>query len=80
MLSNFSQVFANLSRCLAAMLAKKTPEFFDKSKAGYLEAQQRYFSYRAMFEQIVSQKSFVLFSKEYRAICSKMGYRTDVPV
>ena len=49
-----------------------------------LEAQQRYFSYRAMLVMIVSQNSFVLVfngvSHNYRAICCKMGYRADVPV
>ena len=47
-----------------------------------LEAQQQYFSYRAILVAIVSQNSFVFFvvSHNYRAICCKMGYRTDVPV
>ena len=36
-----------------------------------LEAQQRYFSYRAILVAIVLQNSFVLVF---------MGYRTDVPV
>ena len=50
---------------------------------GSLEAQQRYFSYRAILVAIVSQNFFVLVFMGYhkdRAICSKMGYRTDVPV
>ena len=49
-----------------------------------LEAQQRYFSYRAILVAIVSQKSFVLVFMGYRTIIAcvrcKMGYRTDVPV
>ena len=47
-----------------------------------LEAQQRYFSYRAILAAIVSQNSFVLVfvgvSHNYRAIRCKMGYRTNV--
>ena len=50
----------------------------------HLEAQQRYFSYRAILVAIVSQKSFVFVfmgvSHNYRAIRCKMGYRTDVLV
>ena len=48
-----------------------------------LEAQQRYFSYRAMLVAIASRKLFVLFNgvlNDYRAIPCKMGYRTNVPV
>ena len=49
-----------------------------------LEAQQRYFSYRAILVAIVSQKYFMLVfmgvSHNYRAIRCKMGYRTDVLV
>ena len=46
-----------------------------------LEAQQRYFSYRAIHVAIVSQNSFVLVlwaSHNYSAICCKMGYCTDM--
>ena len=49
-----------------------------------LEAQQRYFAFRAILVAIVSQNSFVLVfngvSHKYRAIRGKMGCRTDVPV
>ena len=49
-----------------------------------LEAQQRFFSYRAILAAIVSRNSFVLVfygvSHNYRAIRCKMGYRTDMPV
>ena len=56
-----------------------------KKRVASLEAQQRYFSYRATLAAIVSQNSFVLVfvggvSHNYRAICCKMGCRTDVPV
>ena len=54
------------------------------SRGFNLEAQQRYFSYRAILVAIVSKTSFVpVFMgvlHNYRAICCKMGYRTDVPV
>ena len=49
-----------------------------------LEVQQRYFSHRAILVAIVSQNVRGLFSWEggglhnYRAICCKKGYRTDV--
>ena len=52
--------------------------------AASLEAQQRYFSYRAILVAIVSHNHFRAcfhgVSHNYRAIRCKMGYRTDVPV
>ena len=52
-------------------------------KAMHLEAQQRYFSYRAILVAIVLQNYFLLVfvgvSHNYRATRFKMGYRTDVP-
>ena len=56
-----------------------------KGDSGNLEAQQQYFSYRAILVAIVSQDSFVLVFgggvlHNYRAIRYKMGSRTDVPV
>ena len=57
---------------------------FRPSKLASLEAQERYFSYRAIVVAIVSRNSVVLVffgvSHSYRPICCKMGYRTDVPV
>ena len=48
-----------------------------------LEAQQRYFSYRAIPVAIVSQNYLVFVfvgSHNYRAICCKIGCRADGPV
>ena len=44
-----------------------------------LEAQQLYFSYRAI---LVAElfRAFLGIAHNYRVICCKMGYRTDVPV
>ena len=48
-----------------------------------LEAQQRYSSYRAIIVAMYRKTLLCLFlcgvSHHYRAICCKMGYRTDVP-
>ena len=65
-------------------MKSRLPVSIAENRLSLLEAQQRYFSYRAILEAIVSQNFFVLVfygaSHKYRAICSKMGYRTDVPV
>ena len=66
------------------LLDSKSSALKDESSVFSLEAQQRYFSYCAILVAIVSQTSLVLVlygvSHNYRAIRSKMGYRTDVPV
>ena len=58
--------------------------FWAQATLATLEAQKRYFSYRAILVAIVPQNSFVFafmgVSHNYRAICSKMGYRTDARV
>ena len=70
----------------AAPPAWKIPEMTKTYKIPIsgLEAQQRYFSYRAILVAIVSQNFRVLVfmgvSHKYRAIRCKMGYRTDMPV
>ena len=55
-----------------------------RSKRVLLNAQQRYFSYRAMLVAIVSQNSLVLVFMGYRTIIAryvaKWGYRTNAPV
>ena len=83
------------TRCIVKGEAQKNPlfwrfflEVFDFLRTacslGILEAQWRYFSYRAMPAAIVSQSFFVLVFVGYRTIiariCCKMGYRIDVPV
>ena len=49
-----------------------------------IEAQQRYFSYRAVLVAIVSHNSFVFVFMGYRTILAryvaKWGYRIDVPL
>ena len=60
---------------------------FDRLNHVHVQRNLEYFSYRAILATIVSQNDFVLVfvggggvSHNYRAICCKMGYRTDVPV
>ena len=56
---------------------------FSSARTTDLEAQQPYSSYRAILVTTVSQNYLVFCfcgaSHNYRAICCKMGYRTDVP-
>ena len=62
--------FANSKEIVQPQILQGTTCYFWVANI-VLEAQQRYFSYRAMLVAIVSQKSFVLVFMRYRTIIAR---------